>query len=85
MAAHAIPTEHKGRSPKEYLDLIVEQCASKWRQEKLAGVLWYLLWKRCLLQQIYGYLLQVSEMGLKLGDPCDEIESIGGVDVRRPN
>ena len=35
MAAHAIPTEYKGRS-QEYLDLIVEQMLPKVKEEKLA-------------------------------------------------
>ena len=35
MAAHAIPTDYKGRS-KEYLDLIIEQMLPKVKEDNLA-------------------------------------------------
>ena len=81
MAAHAIPTEYKGRS-QEYLDLIVEQMLPKVKEEKLAEFCDIFCEKGVFTADESRYLLsKAKEMGFKLRIHADEIESIGGVDV----
>ena len=81
MAAHAIPTEYKGRS-KEYLDLIIEQMLPKVKEEKLAEFCDIFCEKGVFTADESRYLLsKAKEMGFKLRIHADEIESIGGVDV----
>lgn len=81
MAAHAIPTEYKGRS-KEYLDLIIEQMLPKVKEDNLAEFCDIFCEKGVFTADESRYLLsKAKEMGFKLRIHADEIESIGGVDV----
>ena len=70
MAAHAIPTDYKGRS-KEYLDLIIEQMLPKVKEDNLAEFCDIFCEKGVFTADESRYLLSKA----------NEIESIGGVDV----
>lgn len=81
MAAHAVPSEYKGRS-QEYLDLIVEEMLPKVKEENLAEFCDIFCEKGVFTPEESRYLLsKAKELGFKLRIHADEIVSLGGVDV----
>ena len=81
MAAHAVPSEYKGRS-QEYLDLIIEEMLPKVKEENLAEFCDIFCEKGVFTPEESRYLLsKAKDLGFKLRIHADEIVSLGGVDV----
>ncbi|MGT2933348.1 imidazolonepropionase [Streptococcus catagoni] len=81
MAAHAVPSEYKGKS-QEYLDLIINEMLPKVKEENLAEFCDIFCEKGVFTaEESYELLSKAKELGFKLRIHADEIESIGGVDV----
>ena len=81
MAAHAIPTEYKGRS-QEYLDLIIEQMLPKVKEEKLAEFCDIFCEDKVFsVDESKRILTAAKELGYKLKIHADEIVSLGGVEL----
>ncbi|MET3558973.1 imidazolonepropionase [Streptococcus rupicaprae] len=81
MAAHAIPTEYKGRST-EYLDVIIDEMLPKVKEENLAEFCDIFCEQGVFTADESRYLLsKAKELGFKLRIHADEIKSLGGVSV----